>query len=547
MTMVNNTVMKRRQRKPDHGHDDVALSLDPSAVALDNSVNGLHVTLSGSGATKRSPFNGATTPFERQRHERITRLFTYVVIGLVMTFVGWQASWRHAIHKYPQLSALQQVPDPAWWLEETTDDFFTRTYSGGYAQLSSLRKLNNSNFFTGMCGRYRFDTSLMPSVSVIVTVQNEQPGMLTLTVHSVLGRTPPELLRDIVIVDDNGLDDFSDDDPAARHRSVNDSELAALQQLSDKLVIVTNANREGVARSRMHGARKATGDVLVFIDSHVEMLSATWVQHLLIPIMDNPRTVAAQTLDIINDLDWKYGPGAGDLLYGVITDDFWFAYQRSRFGGTDDNGAERERPGRREPYETPFSAGSLFAIRRDRFFEVGGYDEGMYVWGGENTDFAIKTWVCGGRLVMVPCSRVGHMYRIHIRNTGRWPPKISPILSEALRLGDGVGEYLVRGSRADNFTKIISRNNIRVLERWAKQSSARTGYYQVAFGNKSLPPEWQRFADEMEHDPYAVRQRDVIKHLGCKDFRWFDKHVYVKLTGVHHPWHPKSVGRRTWV
>lgn len=469
------------------------------------------------------------TPSAKRQTAR--RLLTHLGLAVIMLAVGWVT---RGIFTSTTRFTSEKMVDPLWWLEDGEDDFFARTYVDG---LSGVRNLSIKHFFTGMCGRYRFDESRMPAASVIATVQNEQDGMLTLTVHTILARTPPSLLREIIIVDDNGLGEVRGD--------VNETELEELKKVSPKIKILTNEHREGVARCRMRGARVARGDVLVFVDSHVEMLSSTWLQHLLVPISENPRTLAAQTLDIISDLDWTYGTGSGDLLFGVITDEFWFGYQRSRFGGSEDKGPEREAPGRRLPYETPFAAGSLFAIRRDEFFRLGGYDEGMYVWGGENTDFAIKVWACGGRLVMVPCSRVGHMYRIHLQQVGRWPPHIPQILTDRLGLGRDAA-FIVDGHKADNFTKIITRNNIRVLERWAKTSNARTGYYNKAFQNETLPEEWQMFVDEMKHDPYAQQQEKAIRRNDCRNFDWFDRHVYVKLTGVHHPWHPDSPGR-TWV
>ena len=61
-----------------------------------------------------------------------------------------------------------------------------------------------------------------------------------------------------------------------------------------------------------------------------------------------------------------------------------------------------ETPNLREPYGTPFGPGSLFAIRADEFWRLGGYDKGPYVWGGENTEMAFKMWMYGGRMLMVP-------------------------------------------------------------------------------------------------------------------------------------------------
>lgn len=279
--------------------------------------------------SQEHPFNeGTTSKPSMNKHPPILSVMRTVVLqiafGAFMAFLGWSSRDWFTVQARKSI-----FEDPPWWLEDTVDDFFSRVY---VPDLSAVRKLNVSAYFTGMCGRYRFNESAMPSASVIVTTQNEQEGMLTLTVQSIIARTPPSLLKDIIIIDDNGQ---------GQHRAlINETEFEQIKLVSPKIRILTNNEREGVARCRMSGSRVATGDVLVFVDSHVEMLSATWLQHLLLPIIEQPNTVAAQTLDIINDIDWTYGPGSGDLLYGVISDKFWFSYQRSRFGGSDGKGIE---------------------------------------------------------------------------------------------------------------------------------------------------------------------------------------------------------------
>ncbi|XP_070578285.1 N-acetylgalactosaminyltransferase 7-like [Ptychodera flava] len=236
----------------------------------------------------------------------------------------------------------------------------------------------------------------LPTASVVVVFVNEGWSTLMRTVHSIFNTSPPHLLAEVVMVDD-----FSDKD----HLGKRLEDYIAQPRFKDKVKLVRNKQREGLIRARTIGAVNAErGEVVVFLDAHCEC-SKNWLPPLLSRIKEDRTAVVCPLVDAIDADTYDYGPQGDGVARGVFNWDFF--YKRIPV-------SEREVKRRKthtEPYRSPVMAGGLFALSRSFFFDIGGYDSGLDIWGGEQYEISFKIWMCGGTLEFVPCSRVGHIYR----------------------------------------------------------------------------------------------------------------------------------------
>lgn len=109
----------------------------------------------------------------------------------------------------------------------------------------------------------------LPRTSVIIIFHNEYPSTLKRSIHSIVNRTPPELLHEIILVNDASTrEELKSDVPKYVEENF---PMARWLNLPEK---------KGLIVARMEGARNATGEVLVFLDGHVEV-NVNWLPPLL--------------------------------------------------------------------------------------------------------------------------------------------------------------------------------------------------------------------------------------------------------------------------
>ncbi|KAL7032311.1 hypothetical protein ACKWTF_007282 [Chironomus riparius] len=306
----------------------------------------------------------------------------------------------------------------------------------------------------------------LPKTSIIIVFHNEAWSVLLRTIWSVINRSRPDLIQEILLIDDASTRSF------------------LMQQLDDyvsKLSVPTKVyrlkERLGLVSARLLGARKATGEVLTFLDAHCEC-NTGWLEPLLKRVKDNPNVVICPVIDIISDDNFSYIKSF-DFHWGAFNWELHF-----RWFMLGDEELKKRQKDVSAPFKTPAFAGGLFSINRNYFFEIGSYDQEMKIWGGDNIEMSLRIWQCGGQIEISPCSHVGHLFR-----------KSSPYTFPG-----GVNE-------------ILNRNLARVADVWMDQ--------------------WKEFYYKFNHNSNAIRStlnvtdRVALRQkFQCKSFNWYLENIW---------------------
>ncbi|PIO74303.1 glycosyltransferase, group 2 family protein, partial [Teladorsagia circumcincta] len=290
------------------------------------------------------------------------------------------------------------------------------------------------------------DVSELPSTSVIIVYHNEAFSTLLRTTQSVVDRSPRPLLKEIILVDDFSNRTF------LKYPTLDE----AVKNYPVPVKILRTKQRVGLIRARLMGAQEATGDVLTFLDSHCECTEG-WLEPLL---------------DRIKDNRWYAMPS--DMAKQRLVDPT-------------------------SPIPSPTMAGGLFSIERHYFEELGTYDHGMDIWGGENLEISFRIWQCGGRVEILPCSHVGHIFR-----------HASP--------------HDIPGNSSG---KVLDGNMVRVAEVWMDE-------WKFLF--YKLAPQTGKLRSVVD----LSERLELRRRLGCKSFRWYLENVF---TDHHMPMEGDFFGR----
>ena len=120
-------------------------------------------------------------------------------------------------------------------------------------------------FFFLRCKNKKYLADLPPA-SIIIPFYNEHWSTLMRSVHSIFKRSPLELVKEIILVDDASqkthlkqkLEDY-----IAEKNS---------KEWDNKVRVVRLKERDGLIGARLAGAKAASADILIFLDCHIEVV-----------------------------------------------------------------------------------------------------------------------------------------------------------------------------------------------------------------------------------------------------------------------------------
>jgi len=286
---------------------------------------------------------------------------------------------------------------------------------------SDLMSLNRTlpDYRIDNCRSKAYPVADLPDTTIVIVFHNEAWSTLLRTVWSIINRSPGHLVREIILVDDASERDFLG-------KKLEDY----CAELPLPVHVVRMGTRQGLIRARLKGAGMAKGKVITFLDAHCECTEG-WLEPLLNEIHKDRTAVVCPIIDVISDDTFEYITGS-DMTWGGFNWKLNF-----RWYSVPQRELERRNGDRSLPLRSPTMAGGLFSIDKEYFYEVGAYDHGMDIWGGENLEMSFRVWMCGGQVLIATCSRVGHVFR-----------KVSP--------------YTWPGG----VVKILNHNSLRTVEVW---------------------------------------------------------------------------------
>ena len=328
------------------------------------------------------------------------------------------------------------------------------------------------------CLQY-LDSNYDTTVSVVIPYYNELAILLMRTLTLITHRTLPKYLEEIILIDDGS--------------SVNIREevMQYVREQQMPVRYIRNPEQLGIANSRIKGIREAKGDVVVILDSHIEVMEL-WLEPLLSHIRMYPKSIAVPSLQMITETQYK--------TLGLRHVDRYVVKAQKGHGVISMAPYREKDPTRRKWEHYPSSAmmgGALVAFK-STLLEL--YPRGLVgrSWGVENIRLAFRSWMCAEGIWVSPCSSVMHV------NGYDW----------------SLSRYFETGE-PDLYAKLLAEGAAELLN-YVGDEAERTRIVQKTTHDQEMQKMIWNMADEIRSE------WNPDKH-GCRDYRYYKEEVYEDL------------------
>ncbi|XP_052799403.1 polypeptide N-acetylgalactosaminyltransferase 13-like [Mya arenaria] len=211
----------------------------------------------------------------------------------------------------------------------------------------------------------------LPTASIIIIFRDEPLSTLMRTVYGVFDTCPSELLEEIILVDDGTVDRSTVIGVQIHVRNMN------------KAILIRNEKSRGLMMARQQGIERARSGYFIVLDSHIEF-NIGWLEPILHRLVQEPNALLTSHVGAIDRESFEYIIGDANTLF-LCFEQITINEQWARFSDE----FILKRNGSMDPIPFCMVPGMMMAMRKEFFLQLGGFDQGMEVWGSEHIEIII--------------------------------------------------------------------------------------------------------------------------------------------------------------